>query len=185
MPNAVRDRLIQAALQLFIEKGLSRVGINEITLEADVARMSLYNNFSSKEDLAIAAYSTLSQDRQTTISEAISASRSPQEAVRTIFDIANLLAQKSEFYGCAFLNLSSHVEGKESPLLALVRDHKAALRDRFTQLAEAQGHEYPEIVGRQVLALWDGSITDAFIEGNQAPITAACSAAEKLLGDKI
>jgi len=72
MSRTATDRLTGTALRLFQEKGFARVGINEIIREADVARMSLYNNFGSKDDLALAAYSALSRERQAAMDAAIS-----------------------------------------------------------------------------------------------------------------
>jgi hypothetical protein len=63
----------------------------------------------------------------------------------------------------------------------LVRQHKAALRARFTTLAENAGAADPDLLGRQLLALWDGAISDAFIEADDGPITAARAAAQHLL----
>lgn len=180
-PNA-RDRLLETATRLFAERGLSRVGINEIIGEAQVARMSLYNNFSSKEDLALAAYKELSEARHSAIAKAVAVESSPKAAILTVFDVAIEIALQPQFRGCAFLNLSAHVGGSDGPLLRLIQSHKAALRDRFTRLAQAHGHADPDTIGRQLLALWDGSISDAFIEGDPAAIRAARMAAEQLLG---
>ena len=46
MTDSASERLTATAIRLFQERGLSRVGINEIVREADVARMSLYKQFS-------------------------------------------------------------------------------------------------------------------------------------------
>ena len=47
-------RLLDAAARLFYADGIAATGINAITAEAGVARMSLYNNFASKEELMLA-----------------------------------------------------------------------------------------------------------------------------------
>jgi len=43
-----RERLLAAAARRFYADGVSATGIDTITAEAGVARMSLYNNFSSE-----------------------------------------------------------------------------------------------------------------------------------------
>ena len=43
------------------------------------------------------------------------------------------------------------------------------------------GDPAPEAMGRQLLALWDGALVDAFIEGDVAPIIAARAAAAKII----
>lgn len=181
MRESANERLTATAARLFQERGLTRVGINEIIREADVARMSLYNNFKSKEDLAIAAYAAISKSRQDAVDAAIDASVGPEAAILAIFDLAADLAGRTSFRGCVFIDLAAHAALDDARLLGLVRSHKAALRDSFARLAQQAGMADPETVARQLLALWDGSLTDAFIEGDTAPILAARSAAEHLL----
>lgn len=45
------DRLMQAAIELFYNHGISATGIDAIVARAGVAKKSLYNNFTSKADL--------------------------------------------------------------------------------------------------------------------------------------
>jgi AcrR family transcriptional regulator len=181
MSDSATQRLAATAIRLFQERGLARVGINEIIREADVARMSLYNNFGSKADLAIAVYSELSKGRQEAIDAAIQASDGPAAAILAIFDLASELAEKPSFRGCAFLNLAAQVDVDDHQLLELVRRHKRALRGCFERLAIELGHPEPEILGRQLLALWDGALADAFIEAGTEPILAARAVAARLI----
>jgi len=174
-------RLTETAARLFAERGLSNVGINEIIREADVARMSLYNNFGSKEELALAAYAAVSQARKAAVDAVIEAAPDPRSAILAVFDHAGDLARVRGFRGCAFINLAAHLEPGAHRLLTLVRNHKVALRERFAALATRHGQRNPEELGRQLLALWDGAIADAHIEGSDAPIEAARAAAEHLL----
>ena len=182
MTMSAAERLTSTAARLFEEKGLTRVGINEITREADVARMSLYNNFRSKEDLALAAYADMSRSRHDAIAEAAAGACSPADAVLTIFDLAEHLAEAPGFRGCIFINLAAHLDEADDRLVDLVRKHKRDLRERFEDLMRHHGASDPETLGRQLLALWDGALVDTFIEGSTAPIKAARAAATKLIG---
>ena len=49
--NAVRDRLLDAALRLFARKGFEAASVREIVKAADVTRPMLYHHFGSKEGL--------------------------------------------------------------------------------------------------------------------------------------
>ena len=49
--NAVRDRLLGAALQLFSRKGFESASVRELTEAAKVTRPTLYYHFGSKEGL--------------------------------------------------------------------------------------------------------------------------------------
>src|SRR3954470_5371156 len=49
-----RARLLAAAAECFYDSGVAGTGIDTITAAAGVAKMSLYNNFASKDDLVLA-----------------------------------------------------------------------------------------------------------------------------------
>ena len=49
-----RERLLGAAYELFATKGIGQVGIDTILTKSGCAKASLYSNFDSKVDLAIA-----------------------------------------------------------------------------------------------------------------------------------
>ena len=49
-----RERLLDAAYDLFATNGVSQVGIDTILAKSGCAKASLYSNFQSKVDLAIA-----------------------------------------------------------------------------------------------------------------------------------
>src|SRR5918996_6185674 len=49
--RATRDALVQAALELFTEKGYAGVGTEEIVARAKVTRGALYHHFANKRDL--------------------------------------------------------------------------------------------------------------------------------------
>jgi AcrR family transcriptional regulator len=50
-PATLREHVLEVASRLFYEKGVRNVGIDEIIKESGVARMTLYNNFGSKDQL--------------------------------------------------------------------------------------------------------------------------------------
>src|SRR5262245_65483315 len=49
-----RERLLGAAYHLFATNGISQVGIDAILAKSGCAKASLYSNFQSKVDLAVA-----------------------------------------------------------------------------------------------------------------------------------
>src|SRR4051812_50126969 len=52
--GSARDRLLAAAAECFYNNGVNGTGIDAITAAAGVAKMRLYNNFASKDDLVLA-----------------------------------------------------------------------------------------------------------------------------------
>ena len=54
MRPSKRDQIVNTALDLFYEHGFHATGIEKVLSGADVARMTLYNHFKSKEELIVA-----------------------------------------------------------------------------------------------------------------------------------
>ncbi len=48
------QRVFEAARDLFYQRGIRAVGVEEIVCEAGVTKPSLYRNFASKDDLVVA-----------------------------------------------------------------------------------------------------------------------------------
>src|SRR5260370_41803988 len=51
---AIRERLFQAALQLFAEKGFAETTVEDITNAADVGKGTFFNYFPSKDHILLA-----------------------------------------------------------------------------------------------------------------------------------
>jgi len=49
-----RDRILEAAYELFARHGIQAIGVDEIIRQAGVAKASFYHHFASKDDLVLA-----------------------------------------------------------------------------------------------------------------------------------
>jgi AcrR family transcriptional regulator len=178
---APRQRLVETAARLFYERGLPNIGINEVTDRAGVARMTLYNNFASKEVLALAAFEHQAEARRRMIDAHLGKAATPAAGVAALFDVAEVLAAQPRFKGCAFINVALQVADPGGRLHALALDHKLWVRGKFQGLAELARARLPQRLAQQLLALWDGAIVEAYIQGSVEPIEAARQAAKVLL----
>src|SRR5580700_7175869 len=52
--RSARQRILDVAIPLFYHEGIRAVGIDTIIARSGVAKMSLYRNFPSKDDLVVA-----------------------------------------------------------------------------------------------------------------------------------
>jgi AcrR family transcriptional regulator len=58
-PVSTRDRILNAALDLFIEKGFDKTSLREIAEQIGVTKAALYYHFASKEDILMALHQRL------------------------------------------------------------------------------------------------------------------------------
>ena len=52
--SPARERLLNAASELFYARGIGAVGVDTIIARADVARATFYKHFPAKDDLVVA-----------------------------------------------------------------------------------------------------------------------------------
>ena len=77
--RATREALIEAALELFTERGYSRVGTEEIVARAKVTRGALYHHFEDKRDLFRAVFERVEGDLMERIGARMEAAEDPWE----------------------------------------------------------------------------------------------------------
>lgn len=166
---------------LFKGQGYERVGIHAVIEAAGVSRMSLYNNFSSKEALALAAFDEESLERRAQLSAAMDLHRDPRRRVLALFDLGIELARAPGFRGCAFVNVAVEVAEQGAPLHRAARAHKEAIRGLMEQELKAAGVKAPSDLSLTLLLLWDGALVETYLRGDERPLHLARKAAGELL----
>lgn len=179
--SVARQRLVETARDLFARRGIPNVGINEVIAAAKVARMSLYNHFTSKEELVLAAFEAEAARRRQAIEAAQADARNQRARVLALFDVAEALAREDGFRGCAFLNLAVETAAPDSRGHALARRHKEWIRDNLAAQLRQAGAAAPEDLAEQILVLWDGGVVGTYVRRSSTPLRAARSAATALL----
>jgi AcrR family transcriptional regulator len=177
---SARERLLEAADELFYLEGVHSVGIDRVIEHAGVAKASLYNAFGSKEEL-VHAYLLGRQGRTTArIAAAIAAQESPREKVLAVFDSQLESQRRPGFRGCAFSAASA--ESKPGGLVdQATHDYRAWCRTLFTDLAAQAGARDPGTLGRQLHLLYDGAATSGNLDHDTSAASTARAAAAVLL----
>src|SRR6195952_6030647 len=97
-----RQRLLEAADELFYNEGIHSVGIDRVIEKAGVAKGSLYYNFSGKDDL-IKEYLLGRHAAWTArIDAAIAGEADPTAKILVVFDVLGELFAEPGYRGCSF-----------------------------------------------------------------------------------
>jgi AcrR family transcriptional regulator len=187
--GTARERLLAAASRRFYADGVAATGIDAITAEAGVAKMSLYNNFSSKAEL-VRAYLEARHE------EWLGLYRGRLEGVRdgdgrggvlAVFDAYAdhaAFAYEHGFRGCGLLNAAAELPAGDEGRAA-VRRHKEEVE------ALLAGHLEDLLPGRRGEALataehlsflLEGATARSGLEGSGARLEHARTLAAGLLG---
>jgi AcrR family transcriptional regulator len=177
-PSA-RERLLEAANELFYDEGVHTVGIDRVIERAGVAKASLYNTFGSKDELVRAYLEGRHARVAARITRYLERYSDPRDRLLGVFEAQGELFAEQGFRGCAFVSASA-----ESPGEAVSRaadDYRGWVRGLLTGLAREAGAADPEKLGRQLHMIYDGASLSARMDRDPSSAVAARAAAETLL----
>lgn len=177
---AGRERLVATARDLFTQRGAANVGINDVTAAAGVAKMTLYNNFSSKDALTAAVYEEMAQEVLDALAALDVEDISEAERVSALFDDFDVRTRDPRSRGCPFIHASLQSADVAGPIHAIVRAYKRQLRLCVLAMLDADRPARDELAD-QIVLLLDGAVTEAYLQGVANPIDAGKRAAATLL----
>ena len=179
-PLTPRERLLDAANELFYAEGIHTVGIDRVIEKAGVAKASLYATFGSKDELVRAYLEGRAEARQKRILKRLYPLEAPRDKILAVFDVLHDVARDPQFRGCAFVNASA--EGpREGSVAEVSGGMRAWTRELFTSLAKQLGVRDPVRLGRAIHLLYDGAVVGASMDRNPAIALAARDAAAALI----
>lgn len=179
--KTARERLLDAADNLFYAEGIHVVGVDRIAERAQVTKATLYNAFGSKEDLVRAYLEQHLHRRQEQIARILAVNDSPRNRIVGMFNEVEKLLGGSKFRGCRFIMATA--ESRRGDASERVTEkYRAWLKAAFTDLAEEAGAKDAKELGRHLLLLYDGAAVAARLEKDRRGAAAATrSAVEALL----
>ena len=179
---SARERLLAAATELFYANGINSVGIDRVIEHAGVAKASLYDCFGSKEELVRSYLEARDLARKARINERLAQFDRPEDKILSIFDLLAELASQPDYRGCAFVRASADANSSDK-VKGVCNESRAFILDKFTDLCRAAGADEPELLGKQLVLLYDGAAISAHMDGNRhAVATARALAAQMLSG---
>ncbi len=184
-PSA-RARLLAVASDLFYRHGIRSVGIDQVIAEANVAKMSLYRSFASKDELA-AAY-LKERDRLYWLWwESVTGEHpgAPRDQLLALFRALSKLPARPGWRGCPFTNAATEFPEPDHPARRVAEDNKRQLRRRLADLARSAGAREPESLGDQLVLLFEGVYSSAQTFGAASPAKRVVQAAEALLAAQL
>lgn len=152
----VKERLLETAGRLFYEQGYHATGINQIIKEAEIAKASFYHHFTSKEELCVAYLEERHIYSHSTQKSYLSKGETPVESICSLFDNIRNNAEKYDFNGCHFLNISAEIHDAESKARQVVTKHKT----RLIGLIEETLKDYKDSkeLSETIYVLYEGAI---------------------------
>src|SRR3954452_18622905 len=160
--QSARERILDTAYELYRRHGTRAVGVDRIIAECGIAKMTLYRNFPSKDEL-ILAFLDRRAERWTHDWLECEAGRggSPAQCLLAVFDTFDGWFRQADFEGCSFINVMLEVVEPASPVRQASVRHLESIRAFLRGLAEQAGIDDPDAFARQWHILMKGSIVAA------------------------
>jgi len=178
--TTARERLLDAADDLFYRVGVQTVGIDRVIEQAGVAKASLYNTFGSKEAL-VEAYLEGRHARLTArITRHVRGYDEPRAQLLAVFEALAELIHEPGYRGCAFA-LASAEAPSDGRVVHAALAYRGWVQALFTDLATRAGAPDPDLLARQLHLLYSGTGQAARMDGNVEAADEARAVAAVLL----
>jgi AcrR family transcriptional regulator len=165
-----RDRILRTATELFRKEGIAAVGVNRIIGEADVAPMTLYRQFGSKDGLVAAALEHWGTQWLNFLADALDRSGDdPRARFDGLWEALEEWVAADGFRGSFIANGATELRSEpDHPAHAVIAAHRRALRQLLEDLAKAAWAYDTAVLAAQLQVLVDGAIAAAAVDRDPA-----------------
>ena len=184
MPDATtptpRQRLIDAAADLFYRQGTGAVGVDLVSKAAGVSKRTLYREFGSKDQLIAQSLDAKGPEIIGAYLPAEDGDAPPRQQILAAFDRLSWWTASESYRGCPFVNTSTELADALHPARHVARDYTLRIRAFFERQAAQGLAEDPRRLASQLIAFFDGVIVQAAM-GNALDPAAIAAAVQALL----
>lgn len=163
-PQRTKDRILNAAENLFFQEGINITGVDRVASSAGVSIVTLYKHFGSKDNLLREVLDRRLTEWTAHWDAALAAADSPQARLLAIFDaIETFRAAAGATQWCCFLATASErpapAPGSKDPVFDLIRQDTDMVTERLIAFAEDARCPSPEAGAASVLLLYNGVLS--------------------------
>ena len=165
-----RERILDAARQLFYSRGIRAVSVDEIAAAAQTNKMTLYRHFESKDQLVAEYLRSLNAYAIARDEEAMRPYTGDAHAqLRAVVARAGEDLCKADLRGCPLANAAVEFPEKDHPARAVIEDCKQQHRNRLVKLCRDAGYAEPESLAEQLFLLFEGACVNVQSQGRCGP----------------
>lgn len=165
-----RDRILDAARDLFRKHGIKGVGVDAIASAADSNKMTLYRHFGSKEDLIVACLQAATREFDQFWDEI--RARHPDDAEAQLADWIDQVARglrEAVDCNCEMIAAAFQLVPDDGSALKVINDFKSRQRERLAELCRAAGVADYELLTTTLVLLIEGARSNRQSMGAEGP----------------
>lgn len=177
-----RQHLVDIAYERFKRDGFHAVGINRLISDADVARMTLYRHFASKDDLIVAVLEQRAARFGARLARLARSSGSARAKISALFEWYGRWIERDDFHGCIFAHAIAEYGRPDSPVFRQAAAQKQELREHLAAILRVELPPAPaDGLALALLMLIEGATLLAQTGGTGDAVAVARDAALTLL----
>jgi AcrR family transcriptional regulator len=177
-----RRHIVQTAYRLFKRDGFHATGLDKIIAEAEVAKMTVYRHFPSKDGLIVEVLDWRAERFNRQLDHLAGAAMTPGEKIAAIFDWHERWFDSPDFHGCLFQHALAEFGEPAHAVFEAVARQKHALQQRLRDiLAQSLPDDRAEHVATTLFMLIEGATVLAHMGQGKTAIVSARSAAANVL----
>ncbi|WP_080848732.1 TetR/AcrR family transcriptional regulator [Cytobacillus gottheilii] len=179
--SSKKENLLDVAERLFYKHGFRGVGLKQIINEANVATMTLYNHFPSKDKL-VEAVLKQREERYWSYLDMFIEKDTDSPFILAVEAHCHWLKEESH-KGDMFLRAIEDYAGTDNEIENIARGHKAKLLKYFQELAQRKGKENDLDLANQITLLLEGATSMTTIIGAEQATEYTIAIARKIIQD--
>ncbi len=163
--SQARQQILETASELFYQKGIQHVGINEVIAASGIAKRTLYRWFPSKDLLIEEVMKYRAKQWIQWFEMAVSErGNTPKERLLATFDVLREWYASPGFRGCPFINAVLEIADASHKAHQVSINLRESIRQIIMRLAAEAGIKNPDFFSQQYLLLIGGASLMATIE---------------------
>jgi AcrR family transcriptional regulator len=165
-----RERILDAARDLFYSRGIRCVSVDEIAAAAQTNKMTLYRHFESK-DLLVAEYlrcmtsDAIARDEEVMRPHA----GNPYAQLRALIESCGNELRSESHRGCPISNAAVEFPDKDHPARIVIEECKSNYRRMLAKLCADAGYLEPDRLADELFLLFEGACTNIQSQGHGGP----------------
>ncbi|MGH4029194.1 TetR/AcrR family transcriptional regulator [Actinomycetota bacterium Odt1-20B] len=153
-----RERILDAAEELFQSEGIRRVGVQAIAEKAETTKMAIYRHFETKDALVAEWLRIVAAEYQAAFDRV--EAEHPDRPREQILGLARFIAEglpAISYRGCPFINSLAELPDRSHPARQVIEQHKALQARRLLGMCTAAGLPDPEQATAEITFVLEGA----------------------------
>jgi AcrR family transcriptional regulator len=161
---SMRERIIEAAADLFYAQGIRAVSAEKIIARVGITKVTFYRHFPTKDDLVVAYLERRAKWERDAVEGARQAAGGRvSEVFRMVADGIGAESCSPGFRGCPFINAAAEYADAQHPVRQVVDSHRRWFKGAVEEMLQQLGVTDVSAVADQLLMLRDGAMVGGYL----------------------